>query len=155
MIFRSRFLDHEPFSTLRPRVYEATKTLEERAEEKLRSRLVGVDRLMYRGGEDRIFDTQTRRLFTGKVLIDTGKDGLFERILRIKDGIEKAALVRIKKGKNYHAEIVGGASKKFKTGLSPEELAVQEEKLLEADKNFYEQMKKNFFSRRFVTIKKQ
>ena len=154
MHFRSKFLDHVPFSTLGSNRYtQKALTAAERAEKKLQQRLVNPDRLMYRGGEDKIFDSETRRLFTGIVRIDNGDK--FERILRIKNGTEASSLVRVKGGKNYQAEIVGGNSKKFDTGLSTEELTEQTEKMIKADEAFYNKMLENFKKRKLFTIKKQ
>lgn len=162
MIFRSKFLDRVPFENFNRRILEQrarmaaqqVKTVFERAEDKLQERLVPIDRLMYRGGNDKIFDTQTRVLFNGIVRIDNGDK--FERILRIKDGSEAASLVRVKGGKNYQAEIIRKDKvKKFDTGLSAEEIAEQTEKMLKADEAFYRQMMENFKKRKIFTINKK
>ena len=149
MIFRSKFLDHVPFSTLSAKRYsEPVLSGIALAEDRLTKKWVGVERVKYRGGNDKIFDTQTGHLFSGIVHYDCGDK--FERILRIKDGNEVFSLIRTKNGKPFQAEIVDGHVKKFKTDISPEEI----EAIEEADKGFWKQMKKNFLNRGFIKINK-
>lgn len=155
MTFHSRFLDHVPFQFSHYDSSQVILSAAEKAENLLQRKLVPVSRLMYRGGEDKIFDKQTRKLFTGVVRIASDlPEDKFERILRIKDGREVFSLVRVKGGKNYQAEVIGGAAKKFDTGLSDEEIAQQTDKMLTTDKNFYQTMMKNFKNQKFITIKK-
>lgn len=138
MRFASKFLDREPFSNINRRIFaQRAREMQSRAAEMLQKRLVNTDRLMYDVDAGKILDEQTKKLFTGKFLVPADK---FERIVHVKDGQEISSLVRLKNGGNYYAEMMNGGARKFKVDMSPEEVELQTQKMLEADQQSYDKM---------------
>ena len=137
MHFVSRFLSHEPFSTLKyRRLAPSAEALLQKAENRLQKRLMNTDKLMYNTVAETVLDAETGKLFSGKFLIPSDK---FERIVHVKDGKEVASLVREKNGANYFLE-KGQAGKFFKTKRSYDELNSQIQKQLTADQLIYNKM---------------
>ena len=137
MQFVSRFLSHEPFSTLKyRRLVPSAEALLQKAENRLQKRLINTDKLMYNINAETVLDAETGKLFSGKFLIPSDK---FERIVHVKNGKEVASLVREKNGTNYFLE-KGQSGKFFKTKRSSEELNSQIQKQLAADQNIYNKM---------------
>ena len=79
---------------------ENTYSLEERAENKLKERLVNYETLMIDFNTDKVLDMKTGKLFTGKYVVPAGK---LEHIYHVKDGEEVASLLRSKTGQKQWA----------------------------------------------------
>ena len=155
MVFHSRFLDHVPFSTLRPRegAPMALSALE-RAERALKNGLADPSTLMYSSSTGLIYNAKTGKLFNGKVRIASElPEDKFERIVSVKNGIDESALVRLKTGEKYYFQS-GNKEKTFPINLSAEEIKEQTERLIRADDSFYSKLMENFSKRKIFTTKK-
>ena len=154
MQFHSRFLDHSPFSFISREYAPTAATMLERAERRLKSRLVSPDKLMYSPQTCLIYTAKTGKLFNGKFAISSPlPEDKFERVVHVKDGKDVSALVRLKTGENYFAQ-VGEKERTYKIDLSPQEISDQTQRMLMTDEKVYSEMTDTYNKKWATKVKK-
>lgn len=147
MRFVSRFMDREPFSTLRRRdedfIQKQPKKVEKKSE-----KFANADELMYNYDTFGVMKKDTDEYYTGKFAILGDK---LMRIVKVINGQEVSNVVKDKNsGEIVSLEIVGHEPKKYKTQMTPETLKAEIDKMSVADQNFYDELVNNYTNSTFV-----
>ena len=123
---------------------ENTCSIAERAENKLKERLVNFETLMIDFYTDKVLDMKTGKLFTGKYVVPADK---LEHIYHIKDGEEVGAMVRLKTGQKqwvHRGEYDKDYNFTLNNVLSKEDAKNETIKMIEADNLAEERMRDNY-----------
>lgn len=125
---------------------KAAKALAQKAEDRLKSRLVHQEDLIMDVETGHILNFKDGSKFTGKFIIPTDT---MEKICRVKDGLTKISFVRFKNGQKqvaFRNDIV----KKFKNNI-PEKIAKEESiKMCQAIEDAREEMCDKFVIKKLI-----